>query len=63
MMINIIMVFTVLFHFSFTMKSYLYFGRNDTKKAILFYENDCSVNHGDPYGIRTRECMRERHVS
>ena len=34
-----------------------------TKKAILICENDYSVKYGDPYGIRTRECMRERHVS
>ena len=37
-----------------------------TKKGLILTEiivsNLCSL-YGDSYGIRTRECMRERHVS
>ena len=37
--------------------------RNNTKIYIDKFYLGIFPNYGDPYGIRTRECMRERHVS
>ena len=34
-----------------------------TKKAPISTWDKDTDSDGDPYGIRTRECMRERHVS
>ncbi len=36
---------------------------NHTIKKRQLYHELSGLLIGDPYGIRTRECMRERHVS
>ncbi len=41
--------------FSYRIKKAMYFGE---VHGIAF-----PILYGDPCGIRTRECMRERHVS
>ena len=44
-------------------------GKEEKAPAALRQKNSnpsldcCELANGDAYGIRTRECMRERHVS
>ena len=50
--------------YSFKNKANLSSNSNENKEVFIQgMKSSTTVTIGDPYGIRTRVCMRERHVS